>query len=176
VARSTRLATAVLLAGLTGAALSGCFGGPPSAPSTSSASSGAEVQLTDSSELAVGDCFDDPAASAVTDVELVDCDDAHDFEVYDEFELTADEFEGDGAAIAAGAFPGAAVVATAAEAGCLEERFETFVGVGYDDSRYGATYLAPTEGSWAEDGDRHVSCLVGDPEGPTSGSLAGAAE
>jgi hypothetical protein len=138
---------------------------PSSAPPATDSESGEEIDQTDTDvfALTVGQCLNDTSGTEVSEVPIVDCADEHDFEVYEDFELEGDEFPGDEA------------VDAQADAGCLAA-FEGFTGITYDDSLYGYTYFTPTETSWTEGDDRLVSCLVGDPNGKTSGSLAGVAK
>jgi hypothetical protein len=161
--RSLSLAVAaVLTAGLT---LSGCTAlFPSSAPPATDSTSGEEIEQTDTDvfALSVGQCLNDTSDTEVTEVPLVDCADEHDFEVYSDFELEGDEF------------PGTDAINTQAEEQCLTE-FESFVGISYDESVLGYTYFTPTEGSWTDGDDRLVSCLIGEPDVKTTGSLKGAA-
>ena len=83
-------------------------------------------------DLAEGDCFTAASATELTEVEVVDCAEAHTFEVVGEFPL-AD----------ADSLPTQNEMDTLAAANCPD---------GYTD------YLRPTEESWA-DGDRDVDCL-----------------
>ncbi|MCS5734031.1 septum formation family protein [Herbiconiux daphne] len=158
------LCLGLALAGCT-AADSGADG--PGAASGSGSTPNAEAQPeqndTDVFTISVGQCFDDAPGTEVTEVPVVDCGDPHDFEVYADFDLSGDDF------------PGESDVADSAESGCLDE-FEPFVGIAYDDSQYAYSYFAPTERSWSEGDDRLVSCIIGDPDGPVTGSLAGVAE
>lgn len=113
----------------------------------------------------IGDCFLEPEPGS-NDVDVVDCDEPHDYEVYDEFEVpdTAD-----------GAYPGDDRMDYAADEGCLD-RYEDFTGIAWEDSVYDFTYAAPTETTWTEDDDRLVLCAAFDPEGPLRGSLEGIGE
>ena len=52
--------------------------------------------------------------------------------------------------------------------------FETFVGLAYEQSTLDVTWMEPKSGSW-DDGDRELLCLVYDPAGDVTGSLAGVA-
>lgn len=163
---STRLlaaAGAVLALGLT---MSGCTAlFPSSAPPATDSQSGEEIEQTDTDvfSLSVGDCLNDTDGTEVSEVPIVDCSAEHDFEVYYDFE------------IADGDFPGDDAINAQAETEC-QAGFEDFVKVSYDDSIYGFTYFTPTEGSWTNGNDRLVSCLIGDPNGKVTGSLAGAAK
>ncbi|MFB2581762.1 septum formation family protein [Herbiconiux sp. P15] len=164
--KTTLSAAALLTLGLV---LSGCTAlFPSSAPPATDSTTGEEIEQTDTDvfTLAVGDCINDTSGDDVTEVSevpTVDCAAEHDLEVYAEFEIAGDEFPGDDA------------VTAEADEKCLAE-FEPFVGIAYDSSIYGFTYFTPTEASWTEGDDRLVSCLIGDPNGKTTGSLAGAAQ
>jgi len=124
-------------------------------------------------DIRVGDCLQEPDASSdeVTDVTVVPCDGAHDYELYDEFDLTTDDDQ----------WPGMEQLSADADGGCYDA-FETFVGVPFDESEsLWYTYYHPTEQSWAE-GDRAIQCLIyeaSDSRGmnltPVEGSLEGAA-
>ncbi|MEZ5175407.1 MAG: septum formation family protein [Acidimicrobiia bacterium] len=106
--------------------------------------------------LAVGDCFDDwegalsDATSEVTDVDRVDCDDPHDNEVY--AVVAMDD----------GSFPGDAAVQSEVIEVC-SVRFDTFVGIPYEDSRLDFGALFPLAESWSA-GDRDITCFVYDIE------------
>jgi hypothetical protein len=103
-------------------------------------------------DLEEGDCWDDPEdtdSSEVSEVEVVDCDEPHDNEVYLLFDLPGDEFD-------------ATAVDEGSQQGCLDA-FEGFVGTAYEDSRLEIFPITPTSGSW-EEGDREVICSVYDIE------------
>jgi hypothetical protein len=116
---------------------------------------------TDVFSLQVGDCFQDPDTSEdeIHAVETVDCAEPHDNEVYAVFDLPD------------GGFPGPDAIAEASLEGCLD-RFEEFVGTPYPESELFATWLYPTETSWAED-DREVVCVLFAQEGGLEGSMEG---
>jgi len=100
-------------------------------------------------ELKIGQCFDDPdEMGAVSDVEVVDCDKAHDNEVFALFDMP----DGD--------FPGVSVVEQAASDGCYDA-FESYVGIDYASSVLAASWLTPTPRSWDE-GDHEVVCIAYD--------------
>jgi hypothetical protein len=109
--------------------------------------------------LEVGDCFNDPQADEVIDVPIVDCAEAHDYEVYYRFDM------------ADGGFPGETAVLAALDEGCLAQ-FEGFVGQVYESSDLGYDGLYPTADSWAAD-DREIACLLYDWNG---GRLTGSME
>jgi hypothetical protein len=123
-------------------------------------------EITDTGELdvftiAVGDCLADAPEGEVTSVVAIPCDEAHAYEAYHEFELAGDEY------------PGAEVVDEEAWTGC-DAAFTEFVGLTYDESVLLVTYYTPTEESWNAQGDRIVTCVIGEEAGDTTGSLAGA--
>lgn len=115
-------------------------------------------------KLKVGDCFNGAATGTVSDVSVVDCATAHDAEVYFIFDYPS----------APSAYPGDDTVRTTAESGC-KPPFATFVGVDFDTSVYGLSYLRPTSDSWGT-GDRIIQCLVTPETGATklTGSVKGA--
>lgn len=100
-------------------------------------------------DLTVGDCWDDPSdtSSSILEVELVDCADPHDNEVY----LLTD--------LADGAYD-AERVEIESDAACLDAFFG-YVGLVYEESALGYFTLTPTEDSWAA-GDREVICSLYD--------------
>lgn len=99
-------------------------------------------------DLAPGDCFDDPPASTdITEIELVDCAEPHDNEVFADL------------AIEQTVYPGENVIASFALDSCLGP-FEAYVGEPYADSALDYTFLAPTAESWNQTGHRVVTCLL----------------
>jgi len=100
-------------------------------------------------ELKVGECFDDAqGVDVVSDVEMVDCDEPHDNEVYALFDM------------ADGDFPGMSVVEDAALEGCFDA-FEPYVGIDYLSSVLDFSWLSPTPDSWDQD-DREIVCVAYD--------------
>jgi hypothetical protein len=98
-------------------------------------------------DLSVGDCFDDPSNfEEVSSVEVVECTEPHDNEVY------ADR------TVANASFPGIQAMQVEADEMCLED-FGTFVGTRWEDSLLDYGWLHPTEDSW-DDGDRIVTCFL----------------
>lgn len=101
--------------------------------------------------LSVGDCFDDtqiPALEAGEDIQLTDCGQPHDNEVYHAFVLPD------------GPYPGDEAVKDLAAEGCLAQ-FESYVGRSYQESALDIFPLWPTEPVWTA-GDRYVYCSVYD--------------
>jgi hypothetical protein len=120
-----------------------------------------EAGEADVFSLAVGDCFNDQEATEIDSVEAIPCAEAHDYEAYFAFDVSADE-----------AYPGDDAISQAAQDGCLAE-FTNFYGKSYEEAApLDFNYLSPTEGSW-ENGDHEILCLIMGPE-KTTGSLAGA--
>ena len=104
-------------------------------------------------DLEVGQCFDDPEdLTEVGNVEIVDCADPHDNEVYHVFDIPG----GDDAP-----YPGSLSVSTSADDGCLAA-FPGFVGIDYNSSRYVVSSLQPSEQSWNDIDDREVVCFLFD--------------
>lgn len=111
----------------------------------------------------VGDCLVGDSVGEVSGFDGVPCTEAHDNEVF----FTFDMAEGD--------FPGDEAIETAATDRCLTE-FENYVGIAYESSIYGLTWLSPTSGSWSQ-GDREVACLVNNFDGTQKvGSAQGTAQ
>ena len=104
------------------------------------------------SSLKVGDCYNGPSNKEyrkITDIEieLVSCDEPHDDEVYAVFELTDSSWKGDD------------YVWEKARIGC-RARFEAFVHIEPEISRYDVNIIYPLEEGWKERGNRQVRCSV----------------
>lgn len=110
--------------------LAACTGSAPFAPEAGAC-------------LRVGE--DDPAGPT-TELTVVDCEEAHQLEVFHTFELGPEQTSGD------------ARVAVVADT-CLGEAFETYVGVPADASELELLPLPPDADQLAE-GDRTVRCTV----------------
>lgn len=109
-------------------------------------------------ELDVGQCLNQPTAEQVVDVEVVDCSEPHDLEVYQTADLPDQPFDPD-------------EVDSSSFEICLEA-FDGFVGTPHAESELDIYYLIPTDQSWS-DGDREVVCAVYDLSGD---QLTGTAE
>jgi hypothetical protein len=157
------VAAALLAASLTGCSAIGQLLSGPAQPERDettqeiTASSDADVFA-----LRVGDCLDMVEGAEVETVPVVPCGEPHSDEVYHDFQLAEGEFPGDEA------------VNAAAEEGCLAA-FEPFVGLAYEDSTLYMAWYSPTEESWNGFDDRVVSCVISDPAGEITGTLADAA-
>ena len=119
-------------------------------------------------DLEVGHCFDDDTGTGeVADVDIVDCDEPHRFEVYARGEMDDD-----------GAYPGTDAVEAAQARICLGEAFEEFTGAEPAESTLHLRPLGPTTTSWEDLDDREILCAAfqpgddGEPEMVT-GSLEG---
>ncbi|MFD0994568.1 hypothetical protein HNR16_000163 [Pseudoclavibacter chungangensis] len=119
----------------------------------------AATEEADVFSLKVGDCLNEASGSMISDVEFVPCGEPHDWEVYAETEVEGSELPAD--------------IDTQAENYCVPQ-FESFVGLDYNSSALEVTWFVPSEQSWSS-GDKLITCIVLDPAGQTTGSLAGAA-
>ena len=117
-----------------------------------------EGEDVSTSDLEVGDCFDDPDDTEegedggisydAAEVAAIPCDQPHDNEV---FLLKNTELPGKD-------FPGEEALEAEADKVCLAA-FEAYVGKKYDESIYDYGHLTPTAETWAE-GDRELVCIV----------------
>jgi hypothetical protein len=111
--------------------------------------------------LAVGDCLnEDTTGSEVGEVPLVPCDESHVSEIFYSHIIDAPDL------------PDSTEMEGIVTDVCVTQ-FESFVGVPYAESALEITWLEPTQGSW-DSGDRELLCMIIDPAGPVTGSLAGA--
>jgi hypothetical protein len=146
--------------------LAGC-GDDLEGDETSRDESGEVVEGGDvgSLSLNVGDCIESAAVGSVTDVPVVPCSDPHDSEVIALFDME----DGD--------FPGAAEAQSIAQTECTGSLFTDYVGLDYQSSIYGVSFLVPTEETWDAIDDREIVCLATDAAGaPLTGSVKGSAE
>ena len=104
--------------------------------------------------LEVGDCFNDLDAGfeEVSDVEIVECSENHDNEVY----ALSDYPAGDDAP-----YPGRSAVEAHADEFCFDE-FEGYVGASYEDSRLDYAFFYPLPAGWEDEGDREIACFLFD--------------
>ncbi len=109
-------------------------------------------------DISVGDCLQAPEDDEFNSVDVVDCTEAHDFEVFAAIDLStvSNDF-----ALAA-PYPGALTVELAALEEC-DASFEAYVGVDYWDSVLEITTFMPTIEGWEEADDRLVQCLLFQP-------------
>ena len=120
------------------------------------------VEVVNVFDLEVGDCLTEVQAieEEILSVETVPCSEPHSEEIFAVVTLP----EGD--------FPGDEAIVTQAEDVCVGE-FEGFVGLSYAESVLEFNYAWPLEEGW-DAGERGVVCSVSDPDGDTTGTLAGA--
>ena len=131
------------------------------APTQAQETAPAGAEEVDVFALEVGDCLTDyRATEGVVSVPTVPCSEPHSEEIYAVVTLP----EGD--------FPGDEAIVTQAEDVCVGE-FEGFVGLPYAESVLEFNYAWPLEEGW-DAGERGVVCSVSDPDGDTTGTLAGA--
>lgn len=106
------------------------------------------------SALGIGDCFDEPGDASGDEligmVVVVPCDEEHEFQYIGAVQVYGNDF------------PGIAAIERRAEA--CGDRFETYLRIPYDDSRYDFFYYWPTEELWV-DGERMIRCLGAAPDG-----------
>ena len=114
--------------------------------------------------IAVGDCLSLPDnETQFSSITATPCQEAHDAEVFHEFNILVEEYDGN-------------YIATLSEERCLEN-FERYVGLPFVESIYYISNFSPTPESWSQVGDRTVQCLiVGDGTTRLMGSARGARE
>lgn len=162
--RVVRRTLGILTLAVASLALAGCslLGGIPSLSPTDSPSDSSAGDSTDIFTVSVGDCVNaGNSTGEVSEVPVVACSEPHDSEAYASVLMEDGEFPSDEAVNQRGDDE-----CTAAFAG--------FVGLDYAASELDFAFYYPTESSWAQ-GDREILCLIVDPAGRTTGSLAGAA-
>ena len=97
----------------------------------------------------VGDCFDNPDATEVSDLPMKECSDPHDNQIYALFDITEDSLPSQNDLLQ----------------GCFD-RFEAAIGTPYADSIYDFGGFTPSADGFA-DGDKEVICYAftwtGDP-------------
>jgi hypothetical protein len=155
-------AAAALSLALTGcSALNGILGG-----GSGDADRDEDGQVTESANidifsLKLGDCMLDSASGTMTDANVVPCTEPHDNEVFHEIKMADGEYSDD-------------AINTASEE-CIGDVYTSFVGVGYQESALDVTTITPTKSSWEEYNERVIQCVLFDPAGQTTGTLAGSA-
>jgi hypothetical protein len=101
-------------------------------------------------DLEVGDCIADATATTgdVTTFDKIDCDKAHDGEVFTIIKL-AD----------ADTYPGVKSVSATGQRGCRARLRRQATAKAFADRQLGYKFVYPTAQSWAQD-DREVTCLA----------------
>jgi hypothetical protein len=160
---------AVILVGvfadLVGEASVGTAGTASPGAQTSSPAQAEERAPTEAKQvddLTVGDClrFSGALGEVILGLPTVPCSEPHTEEVFATVTLP----EGD--------FPGMPAIIAQGEDSCFAE-FEGFVGLSYEESVLEIGLYPPEEENWLA-GDRLVVCVVSDPAGDTTGTLADA--
>jgi hypothetical protein len=135
----------------------------PSPAATASPGPAATPVYESPDDLALGQCYDpisDPDDDSLLAAILLPCDQPHLHEVF-------------GVAEVAGAptapYPGDDDIDDEAVDVC-DAAFEEYVGIDFDESRYGYVYYTPSEETWAG-GDRAVVCVVEEDGDPITGSV-----
>ena len=109
--------------------------------------------------LKLGDCYNGGSESEVSDVSVVPCTEAHDYEVFSVLTYAGDTFPGD------------SVIQSFAETECVNA-YEPYVGKSYESSEFYIRYLTPTSQTWAT-GDRVIDCVLYSQSGKLTGSMRG---
>jgi len=124
---------------------------------------GEEKNLVSVFELELGACVNDqntPEGADMDAVEVVECQQPHDAELFAKLALTEDSY------------PGTDYLISEGGSRC-QGAFGDFIGVEFTESVLDFTYYYPTPSSWV-DGDRSIYCLAVDPGLQITGSLLGA--
>ncbi|MGN6088201.1 MAG: septum formation family protein [Actinomycetes bacterium] len=106
-------------------------------------------------DVAKGSCVlpQTEVVEQVNSLKVVPCTAPHTQEVYAQVAYS------DAQGATASAFPGPDALRSFAEGACAQ-RFQSYVGVAYQDSSLFFTYLLPSARSWEQGRDRTVLCLV----------------
>jgi hypothetical protein len=106
-------------------------------------------------EISVGDCLNTPEEDVFFEIDPIDCTEEHDLEVFALIDLStvSSEFS------LAAAYPGDDPVYEAAFNECWD-RFESYVGMEYEQSVLYIDAFTPTFEGWTEVDDRIANCVV----------------
>jgi hypothetical protein len=135
-------------------ALTACSGGDDTS----------ERPVLDVEEQGPGTCLNvgDDLPPEVTELPVIECARSHTHEIY----AVVDYDRGD-------VFPGQEELEKFAQQACVRE-FEPYVGTSAFDSSLSFSYLTPTLGSWNDQDDRAVLCVLSDTQAePLTGSMKG---
>lgn len=152
-------AAAALSLSLTGCSTISSLLGGGDAPRDEETGEVTEGSNIDVFSLKVGDCMMASESGLIEDVDVVPCAEAHDEEVYYELKMDDGEFNSDDV--------------DAASQECIGDAFASFIGIDYDSSSLEVYPITPTQDTWDQLNDRVIQCVVYDPAGQTTGSLAG---
>lgn len=102
-----------------------------------------------------GECFTAPGdvKTELSTLNSVACTDPHTQESY----ASVSYAKTDGTTTST--YPGADALTNFAQGSCAQ-KFQTYVGVNYLDSKLFFTFLLPSARGWEQDGDRSVVCFV----------------
>lgn len=126
------------------------------ASTTTTTLPGEDPEVVAVDEVAVGDCVTPRGGDLlVGSVELIDCDDPHQAQVYAQFDLADDELPDDPATPG---YPGGAALTWYAQDEC-QDRFADAMGTSYWESPYDLKVITPSFSTW-DLGDRAITCLV----------------
>jgi hypothetical protein len=146
--------------------LAGCslFGGGSSDGQTS----------TSVFDVQPGECFVAPkdVKAELADLSQVPCTQPHTQEAYAKVTYLAAGAVSSSAAPGGDAFPGGDVLDKFAKGACAQ-RYRSYVGVDYLDSKYFFTYLLPSARSWEQSDDREILCFVTTTGGTLKTSVKG---
>src|SRR5688572_27045194 len=115
-------------------------------------------------DLEVGDCVKDEETLNSADVESIDCEEEHVFELIGKFDVDdADEY------------PGADELTEEGTSRCQDDIFEEYVGVPYEESaEVYASAVPPSEETWNDADDRTILCFAHTQDlAETTGSVEG---
>ena len=101
-------------------------------------------------DLVVGECINEPDEEIITDIKTVDCNELHDYEVYEVIQVPYGT---------TAAYPGDENLFWEVLEMCVGH-FDSFVGLDYADSIYDVNAIYPTRESWEEQDDREATCLI----------------
>lgn len=125
-------------------------------------------EIVDVDEISVGDCVSPVGDDLfVGSVELIDCEEPHDAEVYAQFEVPGDALPDDPTTPG---YPGGSELTWYAQDEC-QARFESYTGESYWTAPYDVKVITPSFSTW-DVGDRMITCLLIAADG---GSLTGSA-
>ena len=119
-------------------------------------------------DLTVGECINEPDDEIITSIKTVDCDELHDYEVFQVIEVPYTNGAN---------YPGDEALFWEVLDICVGY-FSGFVGMDYADSVYDINAIYPTQESWDDQNDREATCLIAHYNSvgtilPVTGSLRG---
>jgi hypothetical protein len=120
-----------------------------------------------------GECFVAPTSvkAELSTLSRIACTEPHTQEAYAIVKYTATAGAST-ASTGADAFPGGGVLDKFAKGVCAQ-RYSSYVGVDYLNSKYYYTYLLPSARSWEQEDDRSILCFITSTGGSLTTSLKG---